>query len=133
MSRSASGHEVAIKGGIGEAVYDKSLGQLLELHFGLYMRVLYLLFAIGIYCLFISKKTNIQTILLPLVLMGGFGYHFLCEAKSQYILTYIPLIIPTAAYALNLVLFSDYTGLKKVIAKINEIPQTVGFKKSKKK
>ncbi len=127
------GHEVAIKGGIGEAVYDKSLGQLLELHFGLYMRVLYLLFAIGIYCLFISKKTNIQTILLPLVLMGGFGYHFLCEAKSQYILTYIPLIIPTAAYALNLVLFSDYTGLKKVIAKINEIPQTVGFKKSKKK
>ena len=127
------GHEVAIKGGIGEAVYDKSLGQLLELHFGLYMRVLYLLFAIGIYCLFISKKTNIQTILLPLVLMGGFGYHFLFEAKSQYILTYIPLIIPTAAYALNLVLFSDYTGLKKVIAKINEIPQTVGFKKSKKK
>ena len=97
------------------------------------MRVLYLLFAIGIYCLFISKKTNIQTILLPLVLMGGFGYHFLFEAKSQYILTYIPLIIPTAAYALNLVLFSDYTGLKKVIAKINEIPQTVGFKKSKKK
>lgn len=127
------GHEVAIKGGIGEAVYDKSLGQLLELHFELYMRVLYLLFAIGIYCLFISKKTNIQTILLPLVLMGGFGYHFLFEAKSQYILTYIPLIIPTAAYALNLVLFSDYTGLKKVIAKINEIPQTVGFKKSKKK
>ena len=127
------GHEVAIKGGIGEAVYDKSLGQLLELHFGLYMRVLYLLFAIGIYCLFISKKTNIQTILLPLVLIGGFGYHFLFEAKSQYILTYIPLIIPTAAYALNLVLFSDYTGLKKVIAKINEIPQTVGFKKSKKK
>ena len=127
------GHEVAIKGGIGEAVYDKSLGQLLELHFGLYMRVLYLLFAIGIYCLFISKKTNIQTILLPLVLMGGFGYHLLFEAKSQYILTYIPLIIPTAAYALNLVLFSDYTGLKKVIAKINEIPQTVGFKKSKKK
>ena len=103
---------MAIKGGIGEAVYDKSLGQLLELHFGLYMRVLYLLFAIGIYCLFISKKTNIQTILLPLVLMGGFGYHFLFEAKSQYILTYIPLIIPTAAYALNLVLFSDYTGLK---------------------
>ena len=28
------GHEVAIKGGSGEAVYDKSLGQLLELHFG---------------------------------------------------------------------------------------------------
>jgi hypothetical protein len=116
-------HEIDVKGGIGEAVYDKSLGQFLELHFGLYMRVLYVLFAIGIYSLFIRKKTNICTVLLPLVLMGGFGYHFLCEAKSQYILTYVPLIIPTAAYALNLVLFGDYSKLKKVISKINEIPR----------
>ncbi|MED9970171.1 MAG: glycosyltransferase family 39 protein [Ruminococcus sp.] len=117
------GHEIDVKGGIGEAVYDKSLGQFLELHFGLYMRVLYLLFAIGIYALFIRKKTNICTVLLPLVLMGGFGYHFLCEAKSQYILTYVPLIIPTAAYALNLVLLGDYSKLKKAVAKINEIPK----------
>lgn len=116
------GHEVEITNGLADWIYNKSLGQLLELHFGLYMRVLYVLFAVGIYMLFIKKKTDICTVLLPLVIMGGFGYHFLCEAKSQYILTYIPLIIPTAAYALNKILFGDYSKLKNLFNKINEIP-----------
>lgn len=125
------GHETEIAGGIGEAVYEKSLGQLLELHFGLYMRIVYLLFAVGIYLLFINKKTNICTVLLPLVLMGGFGYHFLCEGKSQYILTYIPLIIPTSAYALNTILCSDYKGAKKFFAKVNEIPSSFSSSSAK--
>lgn len=116
-------HETPIQGGLGEWIYDKSLGQLLELHFGLYMRVMYVLFAVGIYLLFINKKTDICTVLLPLVIMGGFGYHFLFEGKSQYVLTYIPLLIPTAAYALNLILCSDYKGVKKVLGKINAIPK----------
>ena len=107
---------------LGDQVYNKSLGQFLELHFELYIRVLYVLFAVGIYLMFIRKKTNIATVLLPLIVMGGFGYHMLCEAKSQYILTYIPLMIPTAAYALQIILFSDYKGLKKVTEKINSIP-----------
>lgn len=124
-------HEKEITGGLGEMVYNKSLGQFLELHFGLYMRVVFLMFAVGIYFLFINKKTNIRTVLLPLVLMGGFGYHLLFEAKSQYILTYIPLMIPTAAYALNLVLFGNYSGLKKVIDKINAIPSGAFKSKSK--
>jgi len=38
-------------------------------------------------------------ILLPLVLLGAFGYHLLFEGKSQYILTYIILMIPYAAWA----------------------------------
>ena len=108
--------------GLGEAVYDNSLGQLLELHFGFYMQVIYILFAAGIYLLFINRKTNIETVLFPLVLMGGFGYHLLFEGKSQYILTYIPLLIPTAAYAMNVIVFGKYEKLKKLIDKINVIP-----------
>lgn len=109
--------------GIGNSVYNKSLGQLLELHFNFYMQILFSLFAIGICILIIKKQTNIQTVLLPLVLLGGFGYHLLFEAKSQYILTYIILMIPTAAYSLNSILNGKYTKLKKLIGEIEYIPE----------
>lgn len=120
------------QGDLCDQVYNRSLGQFLELHFGLYMRVLYVLFAVGIYLMFVRKKTNVATVLLPLIIMGGFGYHFLFEAKSQYVLTYIPLLIPTAAYALQIILLGDYSGLKKVTAKINAIPKGFPFGKGKK-
>lgn len=105
--------------GIAKAVYEGSLGQALGIHFNLYMQILYLLFAAGIYLMFINKKTSIETNLLPLVILGGFGYHLLFEGKSQYVLTYIPLLIPIAAYALNTILEADYSKVKKVIDAIN--------------
>lgn len=36
--------------------------------------------------------------LIPLVFLGGFLYHALFEAKSQYVLTYVTLMIPYAAW-----------------------------------
>ena len=108
--------------GLVKSVYSKSTGQFLELHFNFYMQILYIMFAIGIYLLFINKKSNIQTVLLPLVLLGAFGYHLLFEGKSQYIPTYIPLLVPTAAYAFSVILNGKYTKLKKLVAKINFIP-----------
>lgn len=112
-------HTNPVDGGIGKAVYDGSLGQLLSLHFNLYIQIVYLLFAVGIYTMFINKKTNICTILLPLVALGGFGYHLLFEGKSQYVLTYIPLLLPVAAYSLNTILEGDYSKIKELAAKIN--------------
>lgn len=109
-------------GGLGTAIYDKSLGQLLTLHFNFYMQVMYLLFAVGIYLMFIRKKSSVETVLLPLVILGGFGYHLLFEGKSQYILTYIPLLIPTAAFALNTILFGEYRKLKAFIGKLTAVP-----------
>lgn len=113
-------HTNPVDSGIGKAVYEGSTGQLLELHFNLYMQIVYLLFAVGIYMMFINKRTNIETILLPLVALGGFGYHMLFEGKSQYVLTYIPLLLPVAAYALNTILEGDYTHVKEIAAKINK-------------
>ena len=109
-------------GGLPELVYYKSLGQALELHFNFYMQLVYLMFAVGLYMMFIRKQTNIETVLLPLVLLGAFGYHLLFEGKSQYIVTYIPLLIPTAAYGFHVMLDGDYKGLKKIFAKVNRIP-----------
>lgn len=97
------------------------------------MMAVFILFTLGIYFMFLYKKTNISTVLLPLVLLGGFGYHLLFEGKSQYILTYIVLLLPYASYALCTILESEYTGIKKVINSLKEIPdkQPKGFKDTK--
>ena len=108
--------------GLPQAVYYKSLGQALELHFNFYMQIVYIMFAAGVYLLFVRKKSNIETVLLPLVLLGAFGYHLLFEGKSQYILTYIPLLIPTAAYAFTEMLSGKYEHIKRFVTKINHIP-----------
>lgn len=127
------GHDVDVQGGLGKAVYDGSTGQFLELYFNFYMMAVFILFTLGIYFMFLYKKTNISTVLLPLVLLGGFGYHLLFEGKSQYILTYIVLLLPYASYALCTILESEYTGIKKVVNSLKEIPdkQPKGFKDTK--
>lgn len=107
---------------IGKGMYEGSTGQFFELYFNLYMQIIFALFAAGIYFLFLRKKTNIETVLLPLVLLGGFGYHLLFEGKSQYILTYIVLLIPTASFALNCIVEGKYTKIKDMVAKLKSIP-----------
>ncbi len=108
---------------IGEGMYDKSLGQFFGIYFNQYIQILLLLFVIGTYCMFINKKTNIETVLLPLVILGGFGYHLLFEGKSQYVMTYIPLMIPSAAYAVSCIINGKYTKIKSVVSKLKEIPE----------
>ena len=112
------GHEYN-PNGFANDIYNGNTGQLLHLHFNFYMQVVFLLFALGVYMMFIHRKSNVETVLLPLVVLGAFGYHVLFEAKSQYSATYIPLLLPTAAFALNTILFADYTKLKGLVAKIN--------------
>ena len=106
--------------GLAKDIYNGSTGQFLALHFNFYMQIVFMLFAVGIYMLFINRKSNIETVLLPLVLLGAFGYHLLFEAKSQYICTYIPLLIPTAAYAMNNILCGKYTKPKELVAVVNK-------------
>ena len=113
------GHSVEING-LAKGIYEGSTGQFLQLHFNFYMEIILLLFATGIYMLFLHRKTNTETVLLPLVILGAFGYHVLFEAKSQYAVTYIPLLLPTAAYAFNTILFTNYMTVKKILTIINK-------------
>lgn len=107
---------------IGNGMYDGSIGQFFELYFNFYMQILFIAFAAGIYFLFINRKTNIETVLLPLVILGAFGYHLLFEGKSQYVLTYIILMIPTASFAFECILNGKYTKIKEFVGKLKEIP-----------
>ena len=45
-------------------------------------------------------KKDLLRCLLPLILLGGISYHLLFEAKSQYAMPYIVLVLPIAAYGL---------------------------------
>lgn len=85
--------------GLVNSVYNKGLGKVLDFWFNIYMQALFLLFAGGIFVMMLKGKMNMAKILLPLVLLGAFGYHMIFEGKSQYILTYIILMIPTASWA----------------------------------
>ena len=72
--------------------------------------------------MFANRKSDITTVLLPLVVLGGFGYHLLFEGKSQYVLTYIPLLIPVASYALSTMLDGKYDKIKEFVEKLKTIP-----------
>lgn len=53
--------------------------------------------------LLLLKKREIKHALLPTVFLGGFFYHLLFEAKSQYCMIYILLLIPLAALGADLI------------------------------
>ena len=84
--------------GIVDSVYNKGFSKIFDFWFNIYMQMLYILFAFGTFVMMAKGKMNLARVLLPLVLLGAFGYHLLFEAKSQYILTYIILMIPSAAW-----------------------------------
>ncbi|MBQ5893420.1 MAG: hypothetical protein IIW78_04135, partial [Clostridia bacterium] len=50
------------------------------------------------------KKGRITDALLPTVFLGGFLYHLLFEAKSQYCMIYILLLLPLSALGAELLL-----------------------------
>ncbi|MEA5048555.1 MAG: hypothetical protein VB034_08120 [Eubacteriales bacterium] len=47
-----------------------------------------------------SDDSRASFLLLPLLILGGFSYHLLFEAKSQYALLYYVMMFPYAAFGL---------------------------------
>lgn len=64
-----------------------------------FQQLIFVLSAIG--AIFMMQKRRLELSLIPIVILGGFFYHALFEAKSQYAITYFVLMIPIAAYGLN--------------------------------
>lgn len=64
---------------------------------------------------FIKKKSiGVESVLIPIVIIGGFLYHALFEAKSQYVLTYVTVMIPYSVYGFYRLL-SALRGCKEKI------------------
>ena len=105
--------------GFVESVYDKGLSKVLSFWFNLYMQLLFVLFAAGVLMMIAKGRMDMKTVLLPLVLLGGFGYHLLFEGKSQYVLTYIILMIPTASWAAMTLIESKRNPLRAIAASLS--------------
>lgn len=51
-----------------------------------------------LYCLFYWKREGyVQSLILPMILVGGFVFHMFWEAKGQYVIVYFALLLPYAA------------------------------------
>jgi hypothetical protein len=111
------GHTNDINGAVA-SLYDGNLGKLLEEYFNQYMQLIFVAFACGILILLLKRKCNIENMLLVLVLLGAFGYHLLFEGKSQYLLTYIILLIPFASYGINYLLIESHDKIAGVVSKL---------------
>lgn len=71
------------------------------------------LFSIVGACILIWRR-RIEEVLLPTCVLGGFLYHTLFEAKSQYIIPYLVLLLPIAARGL--------AGIVSLILPVHRLP-----------
>ncbi len=80
-----------------------------------YQQFVYFGTVLGLFC-FLKKKNigNWPMAFLPLIILGGFFYHMLFEAKSQYIFTYFILMLPIAAFGLDFI----YDIINSIIKRI---------------
>lgn len=75
------------------------LRALLEKYMDAFQQAMYLLTCIGTVDMLKKRRFPVQ-ILLPVTVLGGFLYHALFEAKSQYIFVYAFFMMPIAAQGL---------------------------------
>ena len=82
-----------------QSFYDGKLNTLAVEYMNLYQSLI-LLGAVVVLIKY-RKKWKEEQLLLFLILLGGFLFHMLWEAKSQYIMPYFILLMPYAAAGLD--------------------------------
>ena len=64
-----------------------------------WQQALYVLASIGLIRT-IRERHDAAKLVIPVAVLGGFLYHMIFEAKSQYIYVYALYLVPAAAYGL---------------------------------
>ena len=84
-----------------QAIYDQdgSMRLALEGIMKAWQQAMYMLAAVGLWCGW-KKRKDAAWLILPLTVLGGFLYHMVFEAKSQYIYVYMIDLVPLAAMGL---------------------------------
>ncbi|MGN0774847.1 MAG: hypothetical protein ACI4MP_13770 [Candidatus Ventricola sp.] len=88
--------------GLAHLVFRDGSGlrALLERYMNAFQQAAYVLALIGAGGMLREKRTGAVQLMLPVTILGGFLYHMLFEAKSQYIYPYMLLLMPLAAQGL---------------------------------
>lgn len=94
---------------VGNWVYSK-YNSMIDAGMDLYNTILYCGAFVGVFTGI--KQKDSKKLILPLILTGGFLYHLLFEAKSQYLIIYAMILIPYAAQGIN-------RGIQRIEQKMN--------------
>lgn len=88
--------------GLAHAIFRDGSGvrALLTVYMNVFQQAAYVLALIGTCGMIQEKRTGAAQLMLPVTVLGGFLYHMLFEAKSQYIYPYMLLLLPLAARGL---------------------------------
>ena len=84
---------------IVQSIYDGKLYVVLHEYMNLYQS---LIFAAVLFALLYRRKSwRLEQLFLLIVILGGFCFHTLWEAKSQYIFPYFVILLPYAAAGIS--------------------------------
>jgi hypothetical protein len=83
---------------VTKVVYGDAFDEIFRFAAGKMIKLLYFGFALG--AVGLLKKRTEEQMILPLTILGGVLFHLIFEAKSQYVLEYLPLFAPLAAYGI---------------------------------
>lgn len=99
-----------------ESLYTGRLHTAAEAAMNLYQL---LMFAGTLLCAWsLRKNGDISKVICLLCILGGFLFHILWEGKSQYLISYFPLMLPCAAWGMTTL--TDYFKKKKGNVSTNE-------------
>ena len=89
--------------GLAHAIFRDSspVRALLTGYMNAFQQAAYVLALIGTCGMIREKRIGAAQLMLPVTILGGFLYHMLFEAKSQYIYPYMLLLLPLAAKGLS--------------------------------
>lgn len=79
---------------------EGALNDLVCAYMNIYQQMLYVFACVGTANLFVRRK-NAAAMALPVIVIGGFLFHTLMEAKSQYIYPYMVYMMPLCALGLE--------------------------------
>ena len=94
-----------------QSLYDGKLNKIMVEYMNLYQSLL----LSGASIAFIRKRRqwSEEQLLFPLILLGGFLFHMIWEAKSQYIISYFILLLPYAAAGMESILCLNIPGKRE--------------------
>lgn len=82
-----------------------------ENYFNIYQIIIFIFAGIGIFNN--SKESNLQNSLIPIIFIGGFLFHILWETKAIYVIQYYFILLPYAAFGLDLFINKSVSYFKR--------------------
>ena len=76
---------------------------LLDAYLNIFQQALYILILLGGVDTMRRREFRAEHAMIPVILIGGFLYHMLFEAKAQYSYPYVVMMLPLAARGLTMI------------------------------